>query len=446
MEYKSKLQSLYDAGKQTQDQELSADDAGNVINDLGLDLGGYENGFKDAVTGMTKIEAFQFLNEILSRTDENDGTYDEQISGDFSKAMGAIGLGTSKEDINQKLILSADVFKEDDDPTDAENIEFLKSAQEAGKSGTNEGIKFDDFLDSFMQFDNFLNALGSTESKEESDNNEPLSEENASQIIDNLASKLGINFGEYAETLKEALKGMTEEQASAYLKEVLSKLDDADGEADGKITIKDPTGAFKDAGFGDTEEKIKEALLNLAEEIKNSDNNPTEPTPLIDYLVTPDTPPLEDTTSVEDTDKNDVTINGDNNTVEVNEDVEGDVTINGDNNDVEIGQDVEGDVTINGDNNEVVVNQDVEGDLVIEGNNNNVKLGNDVQVKGNIIYKSEDGNTVTQNGKTVEPTQKESGGGTGGGGGNSGGGNSGGNSGGGNSGGGNSGGGSGGKQ
>jgi hypothetical protein len=163
------LQKLYNVGKAHQDEEIGFQDkngtdysscesekgdfssAINIITtfekDIGTEFGNYKEGLVKAITGMTRIEAFLFLQEVLNRLDTADGNKDSQIQTTDEKDMQYLfdktGLGyayaqkygepdrpegTSVWATEGNLKEAAQHFKKDGN-MDSEHINLLQDAQ-----------------------------------------------------------------------------------------------------------------------------------------------------------------------------------------------------------------------------------------------------------------------------------------------------------------------------
>jgi hypothetical protein len=131
MEYKDKLQKIYDTGKENQDKNLSAENAEEIMEFLNVDFGEFSDEIETALEGMTGIEAFLYLNELTSVLDKADGSLDGKIASniDIKDAFADAGIGGNQREIEEKLLTAASEFKEDDDTTDAQKIAFLQSTQ-----------------------------------------------------------------------------------------------------------------------------------------------------------------------------------------------------------------------------------------------------------------------------------------------------------------------------
>lgn len=146
MEYDSGLQKLYDEGKAKQDEEINYADACEIIQESGVSLAQYNDEVCASIVGMTRIEAFMFLNEFFSRLDEADGTADGFINTQEGVEKLLHGAGVTSSDklsnctdaeVLDTLMEKSDVFKQQDNQADAGYIEGLKAIQNSdGPTGT----------------------------------------------------------------------------------------------------------------------------------------------------------------------------------------------------------------------------------------------------------------------------------------------------------------------
>ncbi len=134
----SELQKLYTEGKTSQGQELTKPEANDIINNLGVNFGQYRNAIANAIKGMTRIEAYSYLFNLISSMDKHDGGKDND--GDFrlegQKSITSVfkdmGLGNNKAAIRTSLKeIGKKVYKDDDgvDATDQELIITFKNIQ-----------------------------------------------------------------------------------------------------------------------------------------------------------------------------------------------------------------------------------------------------------------------------------------------------------------------------
>jgi hypothetical protein len=140
MNYIDSLNSLFKTASENPGQEIDSEKAQSLIQKMSQTEKStgfleYSPAMADAITGMTEVEAFIYLNEILSRLDAQDGASDDNIAAAqskeaFGQAMTAIGLGDNPSDIQSNLILASDVFKQDDNPEDALYIQALTNGQD----------------------------------------------------------------------------------------------------------------------------------------------------------------------------------------------------------------------------------------------------------------------------------------------------------------------------
>ncbi|MFT6083660.1 MAG: hypothetical protein ACJA1M_000544 [Alphaproteobacteria bacterium] len=138
-------------------QEVDKKRAKSIIKELNIEFGDYKDIFIDAIIGMTEIEAFIYLNQVLSELDAADGIFDGVIDlgEDEGKGKGKGKGGDAFEDlmlksvfadntseksegkkgkqsddehdaIQEKLMAAAEIFKQDDNPTDTEYIDRIE--------------------------------------------------------------------------------------------------------------------------------------------------------------------------------------------------------------------------------------------------------------------------------------------------------------------------------
>jgi hypothetical protein len=133
------LQILYDNGKNNQDKDLTATQANDIITNLGIDFGNYTTTLETAITGMTRIEAFLYLMNLISSMDAKDGASDDSSdykldkSANLTSIFNSMGLGDAKKcpkenraQIEESLKkIGTQVYKDDKDidATDKELIE-----------------------------------------------------------------------------------------------------------------------------------------------------------------------------------------------------------------------------------------------------------------------------------------------------------------------------------
>jgi hypothetical protein len=136
-EYETKeyLQELYDAGKTSQGQDLTETEANEIIDGLGINFGVYEDDLKTAIKGMTRIEAFSYLNSLIGSMDKHDDGSDNnedfKIDGkkDITNIFKDMGLGKDSNEIGTALKkIGTDVYKDDVsiEATDQEIINAFK--------------------------------------------------------------------------------------------------------------------------------------------------------------------------------------------------------------------------------------------------------------------------------------------------------------------------------
>ena len=165
--YDGELQRIYNYGKENQNEPLTPTLASQAIKSLGIDFGAYEGILTQAITGMTGIEAYLYLLEVLKAIDTKDGQTDREINtptNNFKDAFATAGLGNTQRKIENSLLDSAQEFKENDDPQDQFNIEFLRSTTQISIHGDNPA----DFLSeggkaAAQQIGDFTDKLGVTD-------------------------------------------------------------------------------------------------------------------------------------------------------------------------------------------------------------------------------------------------------------------------------------------
>jgi hypothetical protein len=162
--YTDKLDDIYKTASEDVEQygeEIDAARAAVIIQELGIEFGDYTATLTEALEGMTEIEAFIYLNQVLSELDLADGDFDgvidtsentfeelmlksvfsgSQVGGDEIQPDAA-AVAASKSAIQTKLMESAEAFKQDNNPTDLEYIEQIEgsvktNAPDTGNSNT----------------------------------------------------------------------------------------------------------------------------------------------------------------------------------------------------------------------------------------------------------------------------------------------------------------------
>jgi hypothetical protein len=155
-------------------QPLDEDLATQAIDSLGIDFGDYKDTLVSAITGMTAVEAHIYLRDILNELDTKDGTVDNEINSSefatnptdfitdvFANAEFSTNTQADTTEIQQRFLDAADEYKDEDDPTDENNIELLRSAQQDGsydESNLSDGAKA-----AAIQNEDSTNALGVTD-------------------------------------------------------------------------------------------------------------------------------------------------------------------------------------------------------------------------------------------------------------------------------------------
>ncbi|MFT6071973.1 MAG: hypothetical protein ACJARD_001614 [Alphaproteobacteria bacterium] len=133
--YTDTLDSIYEKAKNNLNkkgysQEINKKRATAIIKKLGgVEFGDYKIILTDAIIGMTQIEAFIYLNQVLKYLDEADGNFDGKINtGDnsFEEFMLSSAFLKNHTAIQKKLMDVAQEFKKDNNPTDIEYIAYIE--------------------------------------------------------------------------------------------------------------------------------------------------------------------------------------------------------------------------------------------------------------------------------------------------------------------------------